>query len=160
VLRWTEESKRKQAEISRRYALAKGGVPNAVKFTKGSTAGEKNHRWRGGITPEIVKLRNSEEAIAWRDAIFKRDNYTCQICGKRGGTLTAHHIYPWSKHPELRFDLINGITVCDNRKTQMGCHIQILHRGAWSNLPMVAAEISELRGLVASGSVSIDWDAA
>ena len=49
----------------------------------------------------------------WRDAVFVRDEYTCTSCGdKRGGNLRAHHIKPFAKHPELRYDVSNGITLC------------------------------------------------
>jgi len=30
----------------------------------------------------------------WREKVFKRDNYTCQVCGKKGGYLIADHIKP------------------------------------------------------------------
>lgn len=48
----------------------------------------------------------------WRQQVFERDSYTCQRCGKRGGELNAHHIKPYAKHKEKRFDPGNGITLC------------------------------------------------
>ena len=74
--------------------------------------GEKNHFWKGGITPESIKLRNSLEFKLWRIAVFERDNYTCQNCKIKGGHLDAHHIKSFSKYPEIRFNIDNGITYC------------------------------------------------
>lgn len=53
-----------------------------------------NHpRWKGGITPLIMSIRNSEEYKKWRTQVFQRDNFICQDCGKKGvGDLEAHHI--------------------------------------------------------------------
>ena len=48
----------------------------------------------------------------WRIAVIKRDNYTCQKCGKRGGILQAHHVKPYKDFPELRHSVDNGITLC------------------------------------------------
>lgn len=74
--------------------------------------GSNSHRWQGGKTSEAMKLRNSREYAAWREAVFARDNYTCQECGSHGGKLNADHIKPFSTHPELRLDVSNGRTLC------------------------------------------------
>lgn len=56
--------------------------------------------------------RLTKEYKDWRKSVFERDDYTCMICGKVGGELNAHHIKPYAKYEELRFDLDNGITLC------------------------------------------------
>ena len=58
----------------------------------------------------------------WRKAVYDRDGYTCQCCGKVGGRLNAHHIKSFAEYPELRFDVDNGITLCDR------CHRNIHKR--------------------------------
>lgn len=55
--------------------------------------------------------RNSEDAVNWRNKIFERDNYKCQICGS-GGKIQAHHIKQWSDDIDNRFVANNGITLC------------------------------------------------
>jgi len=72
--------------------------------------GNTNPNWKGGITPENRKLRNSDEAKLWRLGVFERDKFTCQKTKKVGGKLVVHHINNFADFPELRFAIDNGIT--------------------------------------------------
>lgn len=79
----------------------------------GKRVGADHPNWKGGITPENVKLRNSNEYKDWRLAVFARDGYACVSCGdSRGGNLQADHIKPFAYFPALRFDINNGRTLC------------------------------------------------
>ena len=62
--------------------------------------------------------RNTPEYKEWRTAVFERDKYTCQKCGLKHCVLNAHHKKTYKKHPELRFDVPNGETLC------FDCHQQ------------------------------------
>lgn len=48
----------------------------------------------------------------WREAIFKKFNNTCQLCGKTGGSMHAHHKKEYANNPEKRYDISNGILLC------------------------------------------------
>lgn len=73
--------------------------------------------WNGFVTSENKRLRNSFEYDNWRNAVFKRDDYTCQCCGRRSRvgdsvTLHAHHLENFALNSDLRFDIDNGVTLC------------------------------------------------
>lgn len=49
----------------------------------------------------------------WMKSVKNRDKWSCRIAdGKCNGRLEAHHILRWSKFPELRYEVNNGITLC------------------------------------------------
>lgn len=74
--------------------------------------GSKSLWWKGGITPINKRIRNSFEYVLWRNEVYKRDNWTCLWCKKRGKRLNADHIKPFSLYPESRFVVENGRTLC------------------------------------------------
>jgi hypothetical protein len=79
------------------------------------TTGEKNPNWKGGTSKGYRKgYRDNLEYKKWRASVFKRDDYTCQICGITGVYITAHHTKSWAKYPELRHEVSNGITLCED----------------------------------------------
>lgn len=55
----------------------------------------------------------TEQYKNWRTACLRRDNHRCVVCGRgRPARLEVDHIHSWSRHPELRFDVDNGQTLC------------------------------------------------
>jgi len=77
-------------------------VSNAMKGMIKSPEHLKNQaeslrKRKGGITSLHIIIRKCKKYIFWRDAVYKRDNYTCQECDHRGGNLEAHHIKSFSK---------------------------------------------------------------
>lgn len=107
-----EHKAKRQAERKSFWQSAKGIALKEKLSQIGHTFfGENNPRWKGGINRK-ADLRTSTLTDQWRKSVFERDNYTCQKCGAYGGKLHPHHIKSWSKFPELRLDVSNGITLC------------------------------------------------
>jgi len=90
------------------------------KGVKSPFYGEKHWNWQGGKTEENKRIRQSLENKVWREAVFKRDDYTCIECNIRGGKLEADHIKPFSLYPELRFAIDNGRTLCKSCHKKIG----------------------------------------
>lgn len=100
----------------------------------GKYCGEENHMWKGGITALQSKIRKSLKYQAWILSVFKRDNFTCQESGIKGGRLNAHHIKPFAQILEENnitslkqayacnelWEISNGITL--NEKIHKGKH--------------------------------------
>jgi hypothetical protein len=103
------------------FLFQKGTIP----WNKGKkypqVTGSLNSKWKGGITPINEKIRKSIIYKIWINAVFQKDNYTCQICEKHGGDLHAYHLKPFAIYKELRFAIDNGQTLC------IECHRKLDH---------------------------------
>lgn len=76
--------------------------------------GEKCHSYKDGKMIERRGIRFTNDYKRWRFDVFARDNFACQSCGdNKGGNLNAHHIKHFADYPDLRFDLSNGVTLCE-----------------------------------------------
>ena len=117
-------------------------------FLKTASLGSKNHQWKGNRDLRDF-VRHCPSHRDWVKAVFERDDYTCQMCYRRGVYLESHHLIPFkyifedflNKYPDLSvqddleelcrllskyesfFDINNGQTLCKK------CH----HFVTWKN---------------------------
>ena len=133
-LKWKNDDFRNN-QIEKRKNKPSGALGKTWKVDKiikrPNNSGENNHFWKGGKTKLSLQIRNSAEYSFWRKQIFERDNYTCQICGRKNKKgdkviIEADHIYPFSKilddfditsieeaiSCEELWDIENGRTLC------------------------------------------------
>jgi len=83
-----------------------------------SNKGSKHPNWKGGIRgKDYLERRRFQKTI--QKQVFERDDYTCQLCGERGGNLQVDHIQSWADYVKLRFCIDNCRTLC------MNCHYEI-----------------------------------
>ena len=61
---------------------------------------------------------------SWKKNVLKRDDYTCQLCGRTNEEtiLNVHHIERYADNEKLRTDINNGITLCCD------CHKKVFNK--------------------------------
>ena len=99
------------------------------------------------------RVSQSHKVSAWQARVFHRDGLTCQICGRDADTLVqantglhSHHIFPWEEYPELRFDVNNGLTMCDE------CHY-CYHYANADNTYEYLKQVLEFKKLAVSSTI-------
>lgn len=78
--------------------------------------GENN----GNFNPSKDASRKQHDTTLyyhWTKKILEKFNFTCQKCNVVGGKLCGHHIFNWSEYNNLRYDINNGICLCQK------CHL-------------------------------------
>ncbi|HEC66953.1 MAG TPA: hypothetical protein ENI23_16885 [bacterium] len=103
-------------------------------------SGSNSKHWNSDLTENQRNTQyggRSPKYKEWSKTILRKANYTCQLCGKKGGKLSAHHLYNWADYPDKRFDLSNGVAIC------RGHHIEF-HRiyGKGNNTPEQFSEFT------------------
>lgn len=71
--------------------------------------------WKGGHPTH----RGGRYTI-WARLVLEAHGHKCKRCGSKMN-VEAHHIRPWAKFPDFRYDVSNGIPLCDP------CHVNV-HR--------------------------------
>jgi len=149
---WNKGRKETRPEVLLKQSESHLGKVSGMKGKKGFIAwnkgkkcpersGPNNNKWKGGVTPVNKKIRKSLEYKLWRESVFIRDGYTCVWCGYKG-YVEADHIKPFCGHPELRFSIDNGRTLCKDchRKTDTFGNDNRDNKGRFSSLGRAAAQ--------------------
>ena len=127
---FTIEHRRKMSETQKKLGLKppsfKGKTYQEIYGDKWEKEVEKRRLSRLRTWDKIGRkpkrpMHDRWEYNHWKSKIFIRDNWACQICGRIGGRLQAHHIKSWINYPELRYIIDNGITLCES------CH-KVIHK--------------------------------
>ena len=82
--------------LNRGRAFVESACKNILRPWRENMLGEKNPAWRGGKVDLRKQIRESAKYKEWRKSVFERDNYTCQISGKKGNRLVVDHIKPFA----------------------------------------------------------------
>ncbi len=75
--------------------------------------------------PSVIRLENQvhrprPHVRLTRREVFRRDNYTCQYCGRRDGGLTLDHVIP--RHLGGQHIWTNVVAACPSCNHRKGAH--------------------------------------
>ena len=76
-------------------------------------------RW---YSPRVIQnslMRKLRPYKIWRKSVLSRDGNQCRNCGFISKSNHAHHIKPWARNIELRYEVGNGMTLCRE------CHVAL-----------------------------------
>lgn len=116
------ETRRKISQTERGKSIP---VETRLKMSE-AHRGAKNYNWKGGTDSLATSIRHSVIYKLWREAVFIRDRFQCQDCGRIGGNLHAHHTRSFVKlledyeivsigqaiRTEELWDVALGVTLC------------------------------------------------
>ena len=102
----------------------------------GLRVGKKHPMWRGGTSILRNRISSTSNYRKWKDTIYYRDEFTCQMCYDKNNKLNCHHIetfgsivdrYNLNNYEEYikcshLWDIDNGITLC------VECHNKIRNK--------------------------------
>lgn len=115
----TKDSRDKMREImqTKEYKVKSSKAKIGERNPMFGVLGEDHPNWNPALTNEerVIK-RNTPEDTRWRLSVYRRDRFRCQKCSSNKN-LNAHHVLNHKSYKELRYEVDNGITLCET------CHI-------------------------------------
>lgn len=96
-------------------AWNKGKKGIITAWNKGIKTGKKPWNWieDRSLVKTTDRDHQNPRYKQWKKEIHIRDRGKCRIGNSDcSGRLEAHHILSWHKHPELRYEVNNGISLC------------------------------------------------
>lgn len=90
-------------------------------------SGENHWNYNENIKDEERELKKDKRQVGdsnykkWSKEVKEQADYICDCCGKRGYELHSHHLNGWNKFKEQRYDLTNGVCLCEH------CHKEFHH---------------------------------
>ena len=114
-IRHSEKSKRKISKARKGMKFSGTTKRKMSEWAKKRFSIKENHpNWKGGIDFwKKEDKRNDPAYQVWVKKVKKRDRWRCRFKSRKcTGYLIVHHILSWTKYPELRYNINNGITLC------------------------------------------------
>jgi hypothetical protein len=123
-IKLTEQHKRNISQAKKGIPLTEKNkialrVPHGIRTVGSGTMlrgrfGELANSWKGGLPArKKQELRNDSAYQGWVQEIKKRDLGICRLQNENCmGYKVVHHILSWRDYPEERYNINNGITLC------------------------------------------------
>ena len=127
---FNQTTSQKQKDAARKTCINRWNDPlqraKTIKKMSDAQKGNKGSNYIDGRSNLRVIVRQCFKYRQWISDIFTRDVFTCQCCGKHGGTFNAHHVKSFSQIFEENniktyeealncselWNINNGITLC------------------------------------------------
>lgn len=110
--------------------LRSGQVLSCGCYHKELVNGVSNPNFKPILTDQHRKRTRNQlygsSQSTFRNRVLKRDNFTCQLCYRKEN-LVAHHLNSYDKHVDVRFDVANGVTLCNE------CHVSFHKKHGYGN---------------------------
>lgn len=97
-------------------------------------SGENSHLYNLDLTDEEREAdkesrTNDAEFIKWSYKVKEQANFTCDCCNNKNNKLNSHHLNNWNTYREQRYNLENGVCLCEQchkefHKWMGGTHIE------------------------------------
>jgi hypothetical protein len=118
--RWSEKysgenSISKRPEVREKMRLVKLGTHRSEETKLKISKGMIGKNWKPAMFHAKKNERNDAGYLFWVREIKKRDKNTCAFKNEEcRGYNIVHHILPWRDYPEERYNIKNGVTLCQH----------------------------------------------